>query len=126
MPRVSQRLAERHAHDLLVSLLTDAEYAQLIAHSYLEVRSPSLPGRVYRVPAHGGQVTVYQDGRAVTRLCVGPLRALPDDDVIAMHKLMIEGDEHEYLARANHFAVVDPDLLRLSQPQLRALFPFPQ
>jgi hypothetical protein len=126
MPRAFSTLAVRRAHNLLVSLLTDAEYAQLITHNYLEVHSRSVPGRVYRVPANSGQVTVYQDGRAVVRLCVVPTRAMPDDDVSAMHKLMIEGDEREYLARANPFTVVDPDFLRLSQQRLRALFPLSQ
>jgi hypothetical protein len=126
MPQPFTRLARLRAHDLLAGLLTDAEYAQLIADDYLEVRSPSTPRRVYRVPAHGGQVTVYQDGHAVVRLCIGPARTLPEDDVIALHKLMIEGNESEYLRQANHFPVPDLDLLRLRQRQLHALFPLAQ
>lgn len=126
MPRAFSARAERRARLLLASLLTEAELARLMADDYLDVRSPTVPGRIYRVPAHIGQVTVYQDGRPVMRLCVVPTRALPDDDVIAMHKLMIEGDEHEYLRRANRFPVFDEEVLRLSQRQLRALFPFPQ
>jgi hypothetical protein len=113
MPQPFTRLARERAHNLLLGLLTDGEYRQLIAHDYLEVRSPNTPGRVYRVPAYGGQVTVYQDGHAVVRLCVGPARALPEDDVLALHKLMIEGNESEYLRRANHFPVPDFDFLSL-------------
>ena len=107
------RVATRRAHDLLMSLLTYEEFAQLITHDYLEVRSPSDPRRVYRIPAHGGQVTVYEDGRAKLRLCVLPLRPMPDDDVVAMHKLMIEGNEREYLARANKFPVLTAETLRI-------------
>ncbi len=107
------RAAERRAHDLLMSLITYEEFAQLIQHEYLEVRSPSDPRRVYRIPAHGGQVTVYEDGRAKMRLCVGPLRPVPDDDVVAMHKLMIEGNEREYLARANKFPVLTAESFRI-------------
>lgn len=105
--------AKRRAHHLLVSLLTDEEYTQLILHDYLEVRSPTTPRRVYRIPAHGGQVTVYDDGRPRLRLCVQPRHPLPDDDVVAMHKLMIEGNEREYLARANKFPVITVETLRV-------------
>lgn len=107
------RVATRRAHDLLMSLLTYEELAQLILHDYLEVRSPSDPRRVYRIPAHGGQVTVYEDSQPKLQLCVLPLRPMPDDDVVAMHKLMIEGDERGYMARANKFPVLTPETLRI-------------
>ncbi|MFI5273848.1 MAG: hypothetical protein ACHQ4H_12515 [Ktedonobacterales bacterium] len=104
--------AKRRAHDLLNRLLSFEEYAQLIVHNYLDVRSPSTPRRVYRIPAHGGFVTVYQDAQPVARLCVGPARQLPEDDVIVLHKLMIEGNEREYLARANTFPVFQAEFFR--------------
>jgi hypothetical protein len=33
---------------------------------------------------------------------------LPKNDVIALHKLMIEGNEHGYLARANKIPLFFP------------------
>jgi hypothetical protein len=33
-----------------------------------------------------------------------PTEALPGDDVIALHKLLIAGSEEEYLARANQWS----------------------
>jgi hypothetical protein len=106
------RTAQRRAHDLLMSLLTDDEFAQLIVHEYLEVRSPSNPRRVYRIPARGGLVTLYEDSRPRLRLCLQPVRPLPDDDVVAMHKLMIEGNEREYMARANRFPAFSVGMFR--------------
>lgn len=107
------RAATRRAHELLMSLISCEEFAQLVTHDYLEVRSPSDPRRVYRIPAHGGQVTVYEDGQPRVRLCVLPLRPMPDDDVVAMHKLMIEGDERGYLSRANKFPVLTAESFRV-------------
>jgi hypothetical protein len=36
-------------------------------------------------------------------LCVQPIDPVPDGDVVMMHKLMIEGNEEEYLRIANRF-----------------------
>ncbi len=41
------------------------------------------------------------------RLCVQPIEYLPDADVVALHKLMIEADEENYLLRANKYLCVD-------------------
>jgi hypothetical protein len=48
-------------------------------------------------------VRVYERGIAVCNLCVQPIDSLPSDDVVVMHKLMIQGSEREYLAQANQF-----------------------
>ncbi len=84
-------------------VLTHEEYTQLRAHAYLEVPSRDRAERVYRVPRGPGQVQVVEGGRVIERLCLQPLDTLPEADVILMHKLLIEGDEHMYLATANHF-----------------------
>jgi len=102
--REAQR-AGRRAEALLRDLLTPTEYARLTTRGYLEVRSPSYPGRVYRVPRDGGIVVVYQNGRAVGGLCVHAVEPIPVPDTVAMHKLMIEGAEATYLQRANHLSV---------------------
>ena len=97
--------AQARAEALLRKLLDRSEHLQLRRCGYLEVASRTHPGRSYRIPAHGGNVHVYENGQAVSRLCVGPVNALPEADVILVHKLLIEADEEVYLATANHFPV---------------------
>ncbi len=96
--------AERRAHALMREMLTAAQYQQLTRHGYVEVSSPSMPDRIYRIPGAGGLVRVYEQGHAIMDLCLQPVDSIPDGDVVVMHKLMIEGNEQEYLAKANHFA----------------------
>jgi hypothetical protein len=76
----------------------------LLKFGYLEVPSPSIENRLYRIPGSGGLVKVYEKGSAVMELCLQPAEPLPDGDVVVMHKLMIEANEQEYLQKANHFA----------------------
>jgi len=92
---------KRRAEALLRKLLSEEEYRQLTWRGYLEVRSPSIPNRVYHIPKYRGQVHVYEQGRRVMVLCVQPTEPVPDADVVLMHKLMIEGNEQEYLRVAN-------------------------
>ncbi|HZU03758.1 MAG TPA: hypothetical protein VFA10_29105 [Ktedonobacteraceae bacterium] len=102
---VSEHLsAESRAKVLLREMLTENQYQQLIKFGYLEVSSPTIDSRVYRIPSAGGLVKVYERGCAVMELCLQPAEPLPDGDVVVMHKLMIEGNEEEYLQKANHFA----------------------
>jgi hypothetical protein len=95
--------AERRAMGFLRELLTPDEYQQLSWLGYLDVHSPSISQRIYRVPRSRGYVQVYENGRAIMRLCVQPMDHLPDADVIIMHKLMIEGNEEHYLQKANKY-----------------------
>ena len=108
-----RRAAEGRAGALLEDLLTEDEHHQLQRCGYLGVPSPSRPGRTYRVPRRG-LVRVYEGGALVMTLCVGPVGWLPDGDVVLLHKLMIEGDEAEYLRVANHFT---PTGRQLVSPQ---------
>ncbi len=101
--RQDWRAAQERAEALLQELLTEEEYRQLERRGYLEVRSPSRPQRVYRIPRHQGQVKVYEGGVPVMALCVQSTEPMPDGDVVLMHKLMIEGNEDEYLRVANRF-----------------------
>jgi hypothetical protein len=102
--RLPQKMdAERRAEELLQSQLTPEEYRQLTSQGYLRVSSPRNPNRVYLIPRYRGLVRVYEQGRSVMRLCVGPVEQVPDADVVLMHKLMIEGNEEEYLRTANVF-----------------------
>jgi hypothetical protein len=93
--------ADRRAEQLLRDILTEPEFRHLIRRGYLAVRSPTFPTRVYHVPQHQGPVTVYEFGKPVMRLCVQCVERVPDHDTVAMHKLMIEGNEREYLRIAN-------------------------
>jgi hypothetical protein len=93
--------AERRAEQLLRDILPEPEFNQLTRRGYLEVRSPSFPSRVYLIPERQGPVTVYEHGRPIMRLCIQCVERVPDHDTVAMHKLMIEGNEQEYLRIAN-------------------------
>lgn len=99
--------AERRAASLLHELLTAEECRQLLWRGYLEIPSPSLTQRVYRVPRTKGYVQVIEHGQAIMRLCVQPVECLPDADVVVLHKLMIEANEEYYLQKANKYLCVD-------------------
>ena len=92
---------EVRAWALLYDLLDERERRQLTIRGYLQINSPSRPVRSYRITADGGRVLLYERGRAVCELCVGPAEPLPAGDVILLHKLMIEADERTYLTQAN-------------------------
>jgi len=91
------------AEDLLRDMLDEQELLELRTRGYLDIVSPSHAQRVYRIPRFPERVSVLEGGRAKWELCIQPAKPIPSADVVAMHKLMIEGDEEEYLARANWF-----------------------
>lgn len=97
-------VAENRARVLMHEMLSPSEYQQLVKFGYVEIPSPGFEQRVYRVPGGGGLVKVFDRGCAVMELCLQPTEPLPDGDVVVMHKLMILGNETEYLQRANRFA----------------------
>lgn len=100
---VNKQEAEQRAETLLKTLLNSDQYSHLVRKGYIEVQSSMFPYRTYRIPRHRGSVEVYEMGRLVMSLCVQPTETVPDADVVVMHKLMIEGNEREYLRRANYF-----------------------
>jgi hypothetical protein len=95
--------AERRAQQLINQMLTRDQLAQLNGLGFIELRSRLIPSRAYRVPRRRGQVQVYEEGRHAGSLCIQPTRWVPDGDLVLMHKLMIEGNETEYLRTANFF-----------------------
>lgn len=101
-------LAEERSRALLRELLDEREYQQLIQRGYVDVPSPSRPARMYRIPCFAGRVRIYEQGRPLAELCVRPLDALPVNDMIILHKLMIEANEQGYLARANEMPLILP------------------
>lgn len=100
--------AEDRAAALLHELLSEAEHRQLLQAGYLAVPSPNVADRIYRVPARPGWVDVFEADRLAMRVCVEPVEPLPQADVVLMHKLMIEGNEREYLRQANIVYVRQP------------------
>ncbi|GEM_PF-3031581 len=95
--------AERRSYRMLRDVLSEPEYHQLVKQDYLEVPSPSLPERVYRIPRQPGRVAVYEHGERVMELCLQPVKPLPPGDLVVMHKLLIQANEEAYLKTANHF-----------------------
>ena len=96
------REAEERAEKLVQSVLTEDEYRRLRRDGYLDVPSPSFPHRVYRIPSGQGTVVVLERGRCVSRLCAHPTEPIPARESVVVHKLMIEGNEKDYLLTANH------------------------
>jgi hypothetical protein len=103
--RSERALVDKRAGVLLRELLTDHEYDQLVHRGYVDVASPSQAQRLYRIPRDGRRVRVFEDGKPQHDLCVGPVAPLPSQDLILLHKLMIQGDEQAYLARANRIPI---------------------
>ena len=93
--------AARRAAMLLRELLTPDELVQLQTDGFLAVSSGITPGRVYRIPARPGFVTVVDAGRPVLALCLQPVCSMPDCEHVLVHKLLLEGAEGEYWQRAN-------------------------
>ena len=96
--------ANRRANELLRSVLNSEQYDQLKRKGYLDIKSPRDPGCIYRVPRRQGQVKVIEQGRHKANLRLQPRKAVPDADIVAIHKLMIEADEETYLQTANKLA----------------------
>jgi hypothetical protein len=101
--RCEREAADARGHELLRNFLGEAEYEKLMVRGYIEVASPHHSDRMYRIPLTDGLVQVYDRGELTKRLCLQPTEYLPRCDVVILHTLMITGDEHEYLAKANAF-----------------------
>ena len=97
-------LADQRADRLVRELLTPDELCQLQRDGYLAVRSRLTPGRIYRIPARPGLVTVIDADKPVETLCLQPARAVHDREHVLVHKLLLEGEELEYWQQANHLA----------------------
>jgi hypothetical protein len=61
-PTYAERMAAQvRAEELLRSVVGTECFAELMRHGYLDVPSPSIANRFYRIPATRGQVEVYED-----------------------------------------------------------------
>lgn len=97
------RTPSGRAELLLRQILGTEEYRRLVRSGYLEVPSPTVTGRIYRIPYCPGRVEVIEQGGLIARLCVVSTSRVPAADMVLAHKLLIEGDEARYLRVANHF-----------------------
>ena len=97
---------DRRADELLRCVLSSDQYSQLKRKGYIDIPSPQVPQRTYRVPQAPGLVLVIEKGQQTARLCLQPLERVPDVDIVVMHKLMIEADEETYLQTANKLTPV--------------------
>ena len=97
----SRRTVAARAEALLKRVLSDAERAQLRRDGFLEVPSPSVEGRRYRIPRRGSPVAVLEPSGRVLYLCLQPETPVAQQELVVVHKLMLEGAEDEYWQRAN-------------------------
>jgi hypothetical protein len=96
--------ANQRANELLRSVLTSDRCEQLTRNGYLDIKSPRDAGCIYRVPRAHGLVKVIEHGIHKANLCLQPKDAVPDADIVVIHKLMIEADEETYVQTAHTFA----------------------
>src|SRR5438445_780854 len=103
---VSEHLsAESRAKVLLREMLSENQFQQLIKFGYLEVTSPTIDNRVYRIPGSGGLVKVYERGCAVMELCLQPAEPLPDGGGVVIDKLMNRANEQECTQKAKRVII---------------------
>jgi len=96
-----RRAAARRAEALLRRCLSEAEQAQLRRDGFLEICSPSVGGRRYRIPRRGSPVAVLEPSGRVLYLCLQPETPVAPDELVLVHKLLLEGAEADYWQRAN-------------------------
>jgi len=96
-----RRTAARRAETLLRRCLSEAERAQLRRDGFLEMKSPNVPGRRYRIPRSGSPVAVLEPSGGVVYLCLQPETPVASEELVLVHKLLLEGAEDEYWQRAN-------------------------
>ena len=86
---------------MVAGVLTEAECLQLRRHGYIEVQSRLVPGRRYRVPRGGAPVASLEPDGRVVYLCLQPAKSVPRNELVVLHKLLLEAAEAEYWQRAN-------------------------
>ncbi len=93
--------ANRRAEALVRYVLTEHERTQLRREGFLEVRSQEVSGRTYRIPRRGSPVAVLEPDGRVKYLCLQPETPVAAPELVIVHKLLLEGAEHEYWQKAN-------------------------
>jgi hypothetical protein len=96
-----RRQTSRRAKAMLRRVLSESERSQLRREGFLEVSSGSVSGRRYRIPRRGSPVAVLEPSGNVVYLCLQPETPVAAEELVVVHKLMLEGAETEYWQRAN-------------------------
>jgi hypothetical protein len=96
-----RRAASRRAEALVRRVLGPVECDQLRRDGFLEVPSPSVAGRRYRIPRRGSPVAVLEPNGRVIYLCLQPEAPVDPRELVVVHKLLLEGAEADYWQRAN-------------------------
>jgi hypothetical protein len=95
-----RRIAQR-AEALVQRILSEDERRQLQRDGFLEVPSPSVAGRRYRIPRRGAPVAVLEPDGRVVYLCLQPETPVAQEELVVVHKLLLEGAEADYWRQAN-------------------------
>jgi hypothetical protein len=82
-------------------MLSESERAQLQRDGFLEVPSASVAGRRYRIPRRGAPVAVLEPDGRIVYLCLQPEAPIAEQELVVVHKLLLEGAEDDYWRRAN-------------------------
>jgi hypothetical protein len=96
-----RRRAAHRAEALVQRILSQSERAQLQRDGFLEVPSPGVVGRRYRIPRRGAPVAVLEPDGRILYLCLQPEAAIAEQELVVVHKLLLEGAEDDYWRRAN-------------------------
>jgi hypothetical protein len=86
---------------MLQRLLSEDERLQMQQTGFLEVSSGIVPGRRYRIPRRGSPVAALEPDGRVVYLCLQPESPVAGNELVLVHKLLLEGAEAEYWQRAN-------------------------
>lgn len=98
---LQRRRAAKRADALVQRVLSAGEREQLRRDGFLELQSPSVSGRRYRIPRRGSPVAVLEPTGRVIYLCLQPDAPVPPQELLIVHKLLLEGAEDAYWQRAN-------------------------
>lgn len=96
----ARKLADETAEQLLHSLLTDQQIADLRAHGHFFVKG-SKSGKTYQIKkGYAGNVFLQEEGRR-RKYCAHGRDSLPTFDHMVMQMLALEHDEDRFLQVAN-------------------------
>lgn len=111
--REEQLTAARHdqmlarnlkATQLLRDVLGEHDFKLFKDRGYIDVPSPSVPSRVYRIRPNQ-MIQVMESDRFKESLCIHPSESFAPNDVVAGQVLMAKLDESRLLMTANHHRI---------------------
>ena len=88
------------AEKLLLDVLGKKSYDAYKVRGFIPVKSKKFPEREYQFVPYG-RVRVFEKGIRKMELCVVPRgEQMPEQDILVIKKLMLQGDEEEFLKTA--------------------------